>query len=38
METLKLPIKFVNGNSFDIDENFLANTSVEVVSGEVALA
>jgi len=29
---------FVNGNSFDIDENFLNTASVEVVEGEVALA
>jgi len=29
---------FLDGNEFDIDENFLDTASVEVVAGEVAFA
>ena len=38
METLKSPIIFSDGNEFDIDENFLETSQVEVFSGEVAFA
>ena len=38
METLKSPIDFLDGNEFDIDENFLETSQVEDFVGVVAFA